>query len=676
MNKQRDINKEKIIKRAANMLRCIALDMIDNANSGHQGIVLGMADVAAVLWSMHLKFQRKHSNRDRFILSAGHGSALLYATLYCMNEIELNDLLGFRKIGSELAGHPEKSDLIEMTTGPLGQGIAWAVGIAKAEKLKCLNYYTYVLASDGDLMEGISYEACALAGKWNLNKLIVFWDDNEITIDGSTDLSRVEQVTLSFKSYNWNVIEIDGHNVNEINNAILQAQESDKPTLIRCKTIIGYGSNYERSEKIHGKVMKKVDIDLIKEKFSTHYNDFQIPPDVRQFWDNVIKNNTEYFTNLSNKSNNEIIKSNSRYLVDNKVKDQIKKDMSIRVASGIILNNLAEKYDDIVFGSADLGASTNTMINGRYIAFGVREHAMTAITGGMVLSGLKACCATFLVFTDYARPAIRLAALMKIPLIFIATHDSIAVGEDGPTHQPIEHLDSLRLIPNLRVFRPSNGLEVAWAWEMALNSEYPSILVLSRQKIRYIEYDACSSNNIEASYFIKKYANIKNSHELAANKYNIKIIATGSEVPLSCDVADAVGGLLRLCAMPQESIMNSYGAKTNSDNQVHLHKTQPGSKDHANIDYNIDVISMISTDLFDRFHDDQKKTILESDLLVCIEASHSNIWYKYGVYSKNILVIGISEFGLSGKGDEVMAHFGFEKDKIVAKIMNIINGII
>ncbi len=595
-------------KNAANFIRCIALDIIDKANSGHQGIVLGMADVMTVLWSKHLKFKKNHDCRDRFVLSAGHGSALLYSTLYCINEIEKEDLNTFRQIHSDLPGHPEKSDIIEMTTGPLGQGIAWAVGMAKAETFTNKNYYTYVVASDGDLMEGISHEACSLAGKWNLNKLIVFWDDNEITIDGSTHLSREDQIPLTFKSYNWDIIEINGNNIEEIDDAINKAKNNKKPTLIRCKTIIGYGSNYENDERIHGKILNSKDVEDLKNKFNINYDNYEVPLEIKKFWDKVIKNNESYFANKENQ-----ISENKTYGYDENIYQKLQKDMPTREASGIILEHLSEKYDDIIFGSADLGLSTNTKVSEKYISFGVREHGMTAISGGMTLSGFKACCATFLAFTDYARPALRLAALMRVPMIFIATHDSIALGEDGPTHQPIEHLESLRLIPNLNVFRPSNGLETLWSWIAALNSDFPSVLVLSRQKIKNINVDY---KNIKPAYMIQGENNAK-----------ITIIATGSEVPLACEIADELNDL------------------------------KQSSK----------VISMISTDLFEKESSKYKSEIFSSEYIICIEASNSNIWYKYA-FGKKLLVINIEEFGLSGKGKDIMDHFGFTKEKILAKI--------
>ncbi|QEK38288.1 transketolase [Candidatus Cytomitobacter indipagum] len=631
-------------RRAANFLRCVALDMIDIANSGHQGIVLGMADVMTVLWSDHLNFQKQHSNRDRFVLSAGHGSALLYSTLYCMEEIDRKDLYTFRKIHSNLPGHPEKDDLVEVSTGPLGQGIAWAIGMAKAEQLKNMDYFTYVLASDGDLMEGISHEACSLAGKWKLNKLIVFWDDNEITIDGSTELSRSDQIPMTFKSYNWNVIEIDGHNIGEIDLAILSAKKSDKPTLIRCKTIIGRGSKYEKSEKIHGKILDKEDINEMKRNYCMEYTDFMTPPDIKCFWNNVIERNNGYFTNKNDENNvkannrseknanfendiknninttNEKMKNEKYYKVSESISHLLEKDISTREASGIVLKNLSERHNDIVFGSADLGISTNTMIDENYISFGVREHGMTAITGGITLSGLKGCCATFFVFTDYARPAIRMAALMKIPMIFIATHDSVSVGEDGPTHQPIEHLESFRVMPNLNVFRPSNGLEVAWAWEQALHSELPSILVLSRQKIKRIN----SEEEIKSAYTIKKFH--RKIHNISHN-YTVKIIGTGSEVELAYETASLL------------------------------------MKKHENL--NIDVISMISTNLFDK---EERFEALECDLLVCIELSNSHIWYKYRQYAKDILVLGVQNFGFSGKAKDIMNHLGFTPENICKEI--------
>ncbi len=596
------------IKRAADFIRCVALDMIDKANSGHQGIVLGMADVMTVLWSRHLRYQKGHSSRDRFVLSAGHGSALLYSTLFSIGEISKKELGTFRQIHSNLPGHPEKSDIVEMTTGPLGQGIAWAVGMAKAETLLEENYNTYVIASDGDLMEGISHEACSLAGKWKLNKLIVLWDDNEITIDGSTELSRDDHVVLMFQSYGWNVIEINGNDIPEIDHAIENAKSNDRPTFIRCKTTIGYGSKYANDERVHGKVLNSEDIQDVKKHFDMHYEDFTMPDDIEKFWGNVIQENRDFFAHKSNK-----ITDKKVYSCDKKIHHELEKDISTREASGIILSDLAEKYNEIVFGSADLGISTNTKINQNYISFGVREHGMCAISGGMTLSGLKACCATFLVFTDYARPVLRLAALMKVPLITIATHDSLALGEDGPTHQPIEQLDSLRLIPGLNVFRPCNGLEVLWSWEQALNNEEPSVLALSRQKLKYIPN---SYNKIRSAYIIQKHN----------NKLKMTLVATGSEVPLACEVAEYF----------------------------------------ENSGIGVNVVSVVSTDLFDKESDKYKKEVFGSEYIVFIEASTANIWYKYA--KNHSLIIGLNDFGMSGKGSDVMDHFGFSSDKIIKKI--------
>ncbi|USO00870.1 MAG: transketolase [Alphaproteobacteria bacterium] len=620
------------LKQAANVMRCIALDIIDFAGSGHQGIVLGMADVMSILWAKHINFQKQHPLRDRFILSAGHGSALLYAALHCMNLIKQEELYSFRKSFSNLPGHPEKNEIIEMSTGPLGQGLAWAVGIAKAEQEKNVGYYTYVIASDGDLMEGICHEACSLAGTWKLRKLIVFWDDNEITIDGSTTLARNDQVTQCFSSYNWNIIEIDGHNLEEIDKAIIQAKHSDKPTLVRCKTIIGYGSNYEKNEKIHGKVLNKQEVIDLQNKFIPDYKPFTIPQVTKELWDSVIKKNKEYFL-----TNRDLSKTNDKvtYHIPNDVKKRLLEDMATREFSGIILQYLSEKYDNIFIGSADLGKSTNTMVNTNYIHYGIREHAMTAIAGGITLAGYKSICATFLVFTDYAKPAIRLAALMKTPLIFIATHDSIGVGEDGPTHQPIEQLDGLRLIPNLNVFRPSNGLEVAWSLEKALNSEFPSIIALSRQKIisskilqHYIKNDSIQDINNYYSRIDSAYT-IYDSHNKNETTYLITIAATGSEVPIAFDIANII------------------------------------EQNHHEV--RVRVISVVCTNMLDA-NGLLQKTLFESDLLVCIEASNSNIWYKYGRFAKQLLVIGIKQFGISGNADDVMTHFGFNPTEIYKQI--------
>lgn len=558
----------KEVKQLADSLRMVAAKMVNAAKSGHIGLPLGMADVAAVLWSEFLHFCPQDPtwlNRDRFVMSCGHGSALLYSILYFIGTLTYEDCMNFRKLGSKTPGHPEYDPHVgvEMTTGPLGQGIAWALGMARAEQIGELNYYTYVFCSDGDLMEGVAYEAISLAAEWKCKKLIVFWDDNQITIDGKLNKESHKSIMNLFSQ--WNFIQIDGHNYEEIYSAILKAKESDLPTCIRCSTIIGLGLDSAGTSVCHGYTpeikdfINKMDIDLLA---------------TAELWQKIRKQNG---LNLKDKSN----------LNEKKVEPLILNIENLKISTRKIAGKMLSNQ---MTGSADLGESTCMALSHDYTNFGVREHAMVAIAGGMLLSGMVIFVSTFLVFTDYCRPSIRLAALMKIPLKIIATHDSVFVGEDGPTHQPVEHLSSLRLIPNLHVWRPASIMEMS----AAIQDDCASIIACTRQEIILFKNNDNDRERIKKGAYIVHY--VKNP--IAT------IIATGSEVQLALSIVKELN--------------------------------QP-----------IQVVSAPCLELFDLQKEEYRKEILVGKV-ISIEAGRTSLWYKYAD-----LAIGIDEFGTSAPMENI-----------------------
>ncbi|WP_277220854.1 transketolase [Peptoniphilus vaginalis] len=644
-----------IENKAVNTLRMLSVDQIEKANSGHPGLPLGAAPMAYALFKNHLVRDSKDldwKNRDRFVLSAGHGSALLYSLFYLFDYgLNLDDLKNFRQLDSRTPGHPEYGHTkgVEATTGPLGQGIAMAVGMAIAEEklaaiynkddLKLVDHYTYALVGDGCLMEGISNEASSLAGTLKLSKLIVLYDSNKISIEGSTDLAFSENVCDRYKALGWDTFVVhDGNDLDEINAAIEEAKKSDKPVLIEVKTKIGYGSPREDSAKAHGEPLGKEDRKLTREFFGLPDEDFYVAEDVKAHFQKIVEENTarvnekkkieeEYAKKYPKEYEDYLgsFKLEKKELLEDSYYDSFDKDMATRSISGEVLNKIAKDNIHIFGGSADLGPSNKTMLKGeeyftaenrlgRNITFGVRENAMGAITNGILLhGGLRTYASTFLVFSDYLKPTIRLAALMNIPNVYIFTHDSIGVGEDGPTHQPIEHLAMLRSIPGIVVIRPADGRETAASLNLAFNSKNtPFVLALSRQNLPQLEN---SSRNIyRGAYIIKK-------EEGELEKI---VIATGSEVSLALEAAEGLKG--------------------------------------------VRVVSMPSMEMFDAQSSDYKEEILPSKITkrISLEALSSFGWHKYiGIKG---MAISIDTFGASGKGSEVFERFGFTKENIRRKI--------
>jgi len=638
-------------KELANCIRFLSIDAVQKANSGHPGMPMGMADVATVLFKDFLKFNPKNPswiNRDRFVLSAGHGSMLLYSLLYLTGykSVSLNDLKNFRQLDSICAGHPEyhPNTGIETTTGPLGQGISNAVGFAISEEIlkkkfgkNRINHKTYVLAGDGCLMEGISHEALSLAGHLKLKNLVLLFDNNSISIDGPTSLAVSDNHRKRFQSYGWDYLIINGHNYKEISKALKKAQKSNKPIAISCKTTIGYGSpNKSGKASSHGSPLGEEEIKLVRKKLSWNYEPFKIPKDLLDEWrmigDGASKNAKKHenkFKNISMKS--EIL--TSFYDSIEKIKKNYlenPKSLATRKSSEMFLD-VVSKLPNLIGGSADLAGSNNTKtkdhkiikpgdFSGNYIHYGVREHAMCGIMNGIALhSNFIPYGGTFLIFSDYCKPSIRLAAMMKQRVIYVFTHDSIGLGEDGPTHQPIEQLTSLRSIPNLNVFRPTDLIETFECWQLAIeNKKAPSVIALTRQGVKPIR----KKNSLKNECSSGAYEVLRTGKEI-----KFTIISSGSETSLACDISHKLA---------TESIYSK-------------------------------VVSMPCQELFDQQSKDYKNKILtETELVVSLEASETNYWKKYT--GTNGLNFGINDFGKSAPYKEIYNYFELNSESIIKKI--------
>ncbi len=642
-------------KKLSNCIRFLAIDAVQAAKSGHPGMPMGMADIATVLFKEHLKFDPNDPHwidRDRFIVSNGHGSMLLYALLYLTGykDISLNDIKNFRQLGFPTAGHPEYGELagIETTTGPLSQGLANSVGFALAEKIlqnrfgkELFNHFTYVFAGDGCLMEGLSHEASSFAGHLGLSKLIVFFDDNSISIDGSTKLSNSENTMKRYEAYGWDTLSIDGHNHLEISKAIIQAKKNKNPTIIACKTKIGFGSpNKESKSSSHGAPLGEDEIKLTRKNLEWDYDSFEVPDDLLLKWRSFAQRNKNIRNNWLEKNKNIISSEEYKKFFSKDLSDEINErvtefknkhfeeqtNCASRKASEIAIEFFSSEIPNLIGGSADLTGSNNTKtknmthiskndFKGSYIYYGIREHAMAAIMNGLALhGGLRPYGGTFLVFTDYCRPSMRLAALMNLPIIYIMTHDSIGLGEDGPTHQPVEHLASLRAIPNLTVIRPADVIETIDAWKYALESQSPCVIVLTRQNLPILKTDNETNIVEKGAYPIIDF-----------DDYHATILATGSEVEIACE-----------------------SSKILSEQNI-----------------NIRVISFPSWEIFDKNNEKDKMKILGNKLLFAIEAGSINGWEKY-VSSENF--IGMKSFGASGPYKELFEHFEITSDALVKLI--------
>jgi len=645
------------IRYLSNAIRFLSIDAVEKAKSGHPGMPMGMADVVTVLFKYYLKFSSRNPNwinRDRFILSAGHGSMLLYSLLYLTGykSISIDDIKNFRQLNSICAGHPEyiPNSGIETTTGPLGQGIANAVGLALGEEIlkskigkNILNHKTYVVAGDGCLMEGISHEALSLAGHLKLKNLIMFFDNNSISIDGPTSLATSDNYKKRFESYGWDYIEIDGHNEKQIFKAIKKAIKAKKPTTISCKTTIGFGSpNKSGTASTHGSPLGEDEINLVRKKLKWKHESFKIPDEILNEWREIgtkaSKEAEKWEKKYSKKISAKISNISISGLIKNEKQNAIKNIESIatRNSSEKILSVLTQKIPNLIGGSADLTGSNNTKtknhkiiksndFKGNYIHYGVREHAMCGIMNGLALhSNLVPYGGTFLIFSDYCKPSIRLASLMKIRVIYVMTHDSIGLGEDGPTHQPIEQLSSLRSIPNLNVFRPADTTETFECWQLALESlNSPSVLALTRQKIDPVRKEFSKEN--KCSYGAYEISRTNKEIELT-------ILATGSEVNLACEVSHKL-------------------ATENTHSKV---------------------ISVPCQKLFDEQSSNYKAEILnETKFKISIEAATTDYWKKY--IGENGLSFGIDNFGKSAPYKKIYEYFNLTSNYIAKKAKKMIN---
>ena len=646
-----------------NTIRFLSVDQVERAKSGHPGMPLGASHIIYLIYDRFLKFNPKNPkwiNRDRFVLSAGHASAMLYSTLFMFGyDLSIEDLKEFRQLGSRTPGHPESwvTPGVEATTGPLGQGFANAVGMALAERFlsahfnrdgfPVVDHYTYVLCSDGDLMEGISYEAAALAGHWKLNKLIVVWDNNHISIDGDTRLAWSEDVLKRFEALGWDVQHIEeGYDLQIIERAIERAKSSDKPSFISVRTHIGYGSPLQDTAKVHGAPLGTENVIETKKRFNWPTQEFYVPKEALDYtrrhirlgeereseWASLFERYRKEYPDLARELEacHEANWSEDWY---EKV-TRFEEPMATRKASGKVLNVMADYIPTMLGGSADLSESNNTLLvnypdfeadspTGRNVHYGVREHAMGAIMNGMAYhGGILPYGGTFLIFSDYMRPPIRLAAMAGLQVIYVLTHDSIGLGEDGPTHQPVEQLSSLRLVPNLVVIRPADANEVKVAWRVALRrKEGPTAIVLTRQGVPVIDRDKFpSEENLE------KGAYVLSDCEGAPD---VILIGTGSEVHVALGAKD---------------LLESKGIKTR-------------------------VVNFPSIELFEKQSDEYKGEVLPPEVhrRVVVEAGRGMCWYRY--VGTEGLVISMETFGKSAPGKALFEHFGFTPEAVAKKVI-------
>ncbi len=645
---------KKLDRNLSNAIRFLSIDAVEKANSGHPGMPMGMADVVTVLFKNFLKFNPYNPNwinRDRFVLSAGHGSMLLYSLLYLTGykSVSINDIKNFRQLNSICAGHPEYEEKsgIETTTGPLGQGVANAVGFAIAEEIlkkkiggKIIDHKTYVLAGDGCLMEGISHEAMSLAGHLKLKNLIMLFDNNSISIDGPTSLAVSDNYKKRFESYGWNFIDINGHNQTQIYKAIQKARKAKTPTIISCRTKIGFGSpNKSGKASSHGSPLGKIEIELVRKKLDWNYKPFEIPKNILNEWRKIGKKGSfeEKKWNKKISKNKDKVKRFFNFKFSKSIIKQKKdvinnlKPLATRKSSEAVLNSLFKLKNNLIGGSADLAGSNNTktkfnnVINaknfgGDYIHYGVREHAMCGIMNGLALhSGFIPYGGTFLIFSDYCKPSIRLSALMRQRVIYIMTHDSIGLGEDGPTHQPIEQLSSLRSIPNINILRPADQTETIECWDIALkSSKTPSVLALSRQNLNPIRRGFTSINKCSFGAYEVLRTN---------KKIHLTILATGSEVNLAINVCHKLA---------KEKIYSK-------------------------------VISMPCLEIFDKQSLKYKNKILNETMKIySIEAGSNQSWSKY--IKSNGLSFSVKSFGKSAPYKKIYDYFGLNEEKIYKKI--------
>lgn len=656
-----------MIAETAKIIRGLSMDGVQRANSGHPGMPMGMADIAAVLWTNHLNHNPsnpKWFNRDRFVLSNGHGSMLIYSLLHLYGyDLTIDDLKDFRQWGSKTPGHPENhiTPGVETTTGPLGQGIANAVGMAMAEASlagrfnqednQIIDHFTYVFVGDGDLEEGISHEACSLAGHHKLGKLVVLYDDNNITIDGDTNLSFSEDTLKRFESYGWHVQSCDGHDLDAVDKAIdIAKEETEKPSIIACKTTIGFGSPKKAgTSSAHGEPLGAEELEITKKAIGLPLEDFYVSEEVATFCkesgDEGIEAEEEWNMQLSNYGNlypelgrqlNALISGDADYSDLDLPQFETGKSVATRGASGDVLNAVAEKIPALIGGSADLSPSNKTFPksetaftpdnrDGRYVHYGIREHAMGAIMNGMNLhGGVIPYAGTFFVFSDYMRPAMRMAALMNVQAIYVLTHDSIGLGEDGPTHQPESHLVSLRSIPNMSVIRPMCADETAQAWKLALeNTTGPTSLVLTRQNLPVLDRGNGTYASAEHT--------AKGAYVLTEDEgYTAIILASGSEVEI---------------ALEAKETLNAKGVK-------------------------VRVVSVPSMDLFEKQSSEYKNEVLPASCInrVAVEAGSTMPWYKY--VGMNGGIVGMDTFGASAPYKVLYEKFGITAENVVKEVMD------